>query len=295
VTIGSILGGAFRLFRERPGAVLIWTLIYLAMTVASSFVMTEIIKGQMEALYAGASEATVQLGIYWRSLLVSLAGIVVTSVLYAAAQRAVLRPREGGPGFLRLGMDEVRTFLLTIFYLIIFVIATIVLGFIVALFMGGAGPQAVGSAALIVLVLIAVMLAYFGTKLSLTYPVTIIRESFAIGEGWSLTDGRFWTLFGAYLILFLILLCLTIASLMVTDWDYLSAFLEYGINSPQVQQAALREYQQLMMGEIDTRLILTWGLTAVQGGISLTLGAGAVATAAKELTADEDGLTETFS
>jgi hypothetical protein len=293
--VGSILTGAFRLFWERPGAVLIWTLIYLAMTVASSFVVMWILQGQIEALMAGASETEAQWGFVWRSLLVSLGGILVISVLFTAAMRAVLRPGEGGPGALRIGMDEVRNVLLTLLYTIIFFVAMLVVSFFAGAFLGGASDSAMVTGVWVLVIVMAVFCIYFGTKLSLTYPMTLMRESFAIGEGWSLTNGRFWTLFAAYLILALLTVIIAIAVMAATQWDYIQAVAQYGINSPQASEYALREYQMLAVGIIDTEIILTWVLDGVQGAIGITLGAGAVATAAKELTADAPGLTETFS
>jgi len=295
VTVGSILEGAFRLIKERPGALLLWIVIQLLVTIASSYALMLIVQGQIDAYLAGATESEVGVGYLVQTLLITLAGLVVSSILYAAALRAVLRPGEGGPGALRLGMDEVRTFLLTLLYVIIFFVGMIVLTFIFALFMGGAGTRTAGAGAIIVMVLVCVIGAYFGTKLSLTYPLTLMRESFAIGEGWSLTDGRFWTLFGAYLILFLIMLVVAVASTVATDWEYFQLIAQYGLNSEQADAFTLREVQQLAAGDIDAMLILKWVLGGVQGGLFLALGAGAVGTAAKELTADEDGLTDTFA
>ena len=39
---------------------------------------------------------------------------------------AIIRPDEGGPGWLRLGMDEVRLFLLLLLYLIIFIVGSVI-------------------------------------------------------------------------------------------------------------------------------------------------------------------------
>ena len=37
MTISSLLEGGFRLIRERPGAMLIWTVVQLAVAIATSF------------------------------------------------------------------------------------------------------------------------------------------------------------------------------------------------------------------------------------------------------------------
>jgi hypothetical protein len=257
--------------------------------------MVAIINGEVSSLLAGASQTEAQWSYLWKTLLVSLAGLLVTTIVYAAAQRAVLRPREGGPGFLRLGMDEVRLFFLSLLYLVVFIVGVIVISFVFAIFMGGASTDASTTGAIVVLVVGAVLAAYFGTKLSLTFPLTIIREGYAVGEGWALTNGRFWTLFGAYFILFLIMLGTGIAIILATQQDYLQAVFQYGVNSDEAVRASLREYELLNAGEVDVQLVLHWVLSSIQGGIGFALCGGAVATAAQELTADEDGLSETFS
>ena len=48
-------------------------------------------------------------------------------------------------------------------------------------------------------------MAWFYVKLSLSFPLTLLRRRFVIGEAWTLTKGRFWTLFGAYFMIFVIM------------------------------------------------------------------------------------------
>lgn len=57
----------------------------------------------------------------------------------------------------------------------------------------------------------------------------------------------------------------------------------------------LSEFERLAYGGIDARMVIGWVLSAAVGTIGLTLWAGAAATAARELSGDEDGLAETFS
>ena len=133
------------------------------------------------------------------------------------------------------------------------------------------------------------------SKVSLTFPLTLKEKAFAIGEGWSLTNGRFWTLYGAYFIIFLIIVAVGLATTVVVRPEYLSAMFQYGFNSPEAQQASLQEYQDLMSGSLSARTIIGWVLTAVQGALGSALLGGAAATAVQQLTADEEGLSETFS
>jgi hypothetical protein len=292
VTIGSLLHGGFRLIRERPGAMLIWTLIQLAAAVASSFGAMWILQSSVDAVLGGESQQTVQLNAALQYILLGLAGLVVSTILYAAVQRAVLRPDEGGPGWLKLGMDEVRLFLIVLLCLLIFLVALLVAGLFLAAILAGAGP---GAAAIGIYVVGGIAGALFGTKVSLIFPLTLKKGAFAIGEGTSLTRGHFWTLLGTYLIIFLVLLVLGIVNVAVTQPEYLSALFQHGFGSGEVQQASLLETQKLISGTIDAPVIIGWLLTAIEGAVGCALWGGAAATAVQQLTADEPGLSETFS
>jgi len=292
VTIGTLMEGGFRLIRERPGAMLIWMVIQLAATIAASYAMVAIIQGGLGALMAGESMESVQNASRLQSLLITFGGLVVSTFLYAAVQRAIIRPDEGGPGWLRLGMDEVRLFLLLLLYLLMFAAGLLVVGIFLGLFLAAGGP---GVITVVLLVLACIAGAWFATRVSLTFPLTLKERSFAIGEGWSLARGHFWTLLGTYLIIFLILLVLGIANLAVTQSEYLSAVFQHGVGSPEAQMASVVPYQKLMTGEIDAPVIIGWVVTAVQGAIGYALFGGAAATAVQQLTSDEAGLSETFS
>lgn len=292
MTIGSLLEGGFRLIKERPGAMLIWTVIQLAMTIATSFWMASLVQGLFDAALRGESLQAAQLSFATQTLLVAFAGYIVSTILYAAVQRAIIYPAEGGPGWLRLGMDEIRFFLLLVLYSIIFGVGLLIAGLIVGLFLVGAGPQVVS---LMIIVLVFVGCSYFATKLSLSFPLTLKERTFVIGEGWRLSNGRFWTLFGAYFIIFLIMMAVGIASSLVTEPEYLSAAVRHGFSSPQADQASLLQFQKLAAGTVDAPIIIGWVLTALQGAIGAALLGGAAATAVQQLTVDEEGLSDTFS
>lgn len=295
MTVGSIISGGFRLLVARPGHLLVWILVQFALAVATSYVMLGALNRQIELSLAGATEAELNLAYMWASLPIALIGLMVSAIIYAAVQRVVLRPGSGGPGALRLGMDEVRLFLLALLYIVVGVIAMVLLTLAISLFTAGAGRATLAAGGGILLVVSLVVAAYFCVKLSLTFPLTIIRGRFAIGEGWSLTDGRFWTLFGAYLVVGLILVAAGVAVMLATDWEYLSAVVNHGVDSVEANRQSVREFVQLGESGPDLEIILKWVLTAVQGGIGFALLGGSIATAAQELTADPEGLTDTFA
>jgi hypothetical protein len=292
VTIFSLLDGGFRLIRERGGALLIWTIIQLVATVGVSFATAAILSGTMDDMLAGASEQSAQLSYLVRSCLVGLAGLAVSTILYAAAQRVVIHPMEGGPGWLKLGMDEVRLFLLTLLYLIGFLVMFILVGLVLGIFLAGAGPEL---PQLVLIVLGIVACGYFSTKLSLTFPLTLKRRAFSIGAGWNLTKGHSWTLFATFFIIFLMLLAAGILIILVTEPDFVSAIFQHGFTSAEADEASVRQYRQLMLGTIDAPIVIGWVLTAIQGAIGYALLGGAAATAVQQLTGAEEGLSETFS
>jgi hypothetical protein len=289
------MGGGFRLIKERPGAMLIWTLIQLAMTIGTSFWTASLVQGLFDALLSGESVQSVQLSFAMQSLLVAVAIGVVSTILYAAVQRAILRPTEGGPGWLKLGMDEIRFLLIVVLYSIIFAVALIIAGVILGLFFAGSGESGMQIMQILIIILGFIACSYFGTKLSLSFPLTLKEGTFSIGEGWSLSNGRFWTLYGAYFIILLILMAVGIASSVVTEPEYLSAVFQHGFSSPEADQASLLQFQKVAAGTIDAPVIIGWVLTALQGAIGVALLGGAAATAVQELTADEAGLGDTFS
>ena len=274
---------------------LIWTLFQLAVMIGASYATAYIVQGNIDALIGGASVESVQMSSSLQSFLLALVELVFTAILYAAVQRAIIRPTEGGPGWLKIGMDEVRYYLLILLFLIIFTVATIVASVVLGLFFAGTGPDGGRSLAIVLLVIGFVACSYFGTKASLTFPVTLKEKSFSIGEGWGLSNGHFWTLYGTYLIIFLILVALALVNLAVTQPDYISAVFEHGLTSPEAQLASIQQSQQLMSGNVDVPIVVGWVFGAVQATICTALSGGAAATAVQQLTTDEEGLHETFS
>lgn len=295
MTIGSLLQGGFRLIKERPGAMLIWTLVQMVASIGMGFWLASLVQGVFDAALRGESVESLRTSFVLQSLLVSIVGGIVSTILYAAVQRSILRPAEGGPGWLKLGMDEIRFFLLGVLYSLIFAIAVVIVVVILAIFMAGSGRAGLQTVQYVVIAIAVLACAYFGTKLSLSFPLTLKEGTFRIGEGWALSNGRFWTLFGTYFIIFLVLLALGVASSLVSNPDYMSAVFQHGIGSPEADMASLQQFQKLAAGTIDAPIIIGWVLTGVQGAIGAALLGGAAATAVQELTADGEGLSETFS
>jgi hypothetical protein len=292
-----MIDGGFRLIRERPAAVAIWGLLYLVASAAIALAMLPIVRAQMAALggdpqaVAGAMGATMG-----QMVLLQLVFMLLFVVLMTAAQRAVLRPAEHGLASLRLGMDELRMLGLTLLLVIGFYVLMVVGGIIVAAFAAGAGLMLGGGGAGIVgvigfLALLALAI-WLEVRLSLAFPLTLLRRRIVIGEAWRLSRGHFWTLFGGYLAIFVMLMVIFLLVSMVTSGSYFFDMLRNN-GDPEAMRAAMQA-QLERAGEIGPITILGWVLGAAAGALMVALIGGAVASAVRALTADET-VADTFA
>jgi hypothetical protein len=284
---GSIIEGAFGLVRQRFAAVAIWCLIYLLVTIGSWFAMRPFFSA--DTLGGGAA--------FGSMMLIQLASLLLFVILMTAAQRAVLRPEEEGLAYLRLGMDEVRMAGLSLI-LIIGSYITFVLIAVAAVAVIAGAAAALGAVSM-VLIMIPLMVILFGlfvwlqVRLSLAFPLTLLRERIIIGESWRLTKGRFWSLFGAYLVVFVAIAAMSILVGMATMGSYFGALLASAGNPDAVQQAMTAQMEQYQT--VNLQAVLGWGLGAVTGGLTIALSGGAVATAARELVGEQESIAETFA
>jgi hypothetical protein len=296
--VGSIISGGFRVVREHPGAVAVWGLLYLAVTVALALAIQPLVgasgPGGLDPEF-GAGDTSSMLG---RVLLFELALVIVMVVLFAASQRAVLRPERSGFAYLRLGMDELRLFGLTILLIILFYVGFLVAAIVLTLLVGvvavAAGPSAALPLAFVQLLGLMALIIWFQVRLSLTFPLTLLRGRIVIGEAWRLSRNRFWTLLGAFLVIFLMFVALWIAVTLLTGGGYLADLARNGFNLEGIQAASERQMAQ-QFGGITVMGMIGWLLAAVAGTLFIAIFGGAVATAARELTVDVEGLADTFA
>ena len=222
----------FRLVRRNPMALVAWTLLYAVVSLLSLFAMSSAIEpltawGERmdalegtsptpeEVLAAFQGFGQVMLGLSWL-IPVSLA---VSAMLMAAVARGVLNPRAGGFGYLRLGMDEFRVFVVTLVLAILMFCAWMALAVLIGVLAGIAGASGANW-----LWLVAVLgglagvaaIIWLAVRLSLAVPMTVAENRIAIFDSFGLTRGRFWSLFGMAVIAFVMVLVISLLSWVIT-------------------------------------------------------------------------------
>ncbi len=214
----------FRLLRREPVVGLTWAGLMLALGLAFGAV-TVVAVGPVLAEMAAAGaqpDPAVQMRLVGRLLpLYALSfplALALYGVFYAAVNRAILRPQDKGFAYLRLGADELKQVgVLFLYGLVVFavylvtIILMVVLGVAVgvgaaATGSGSPGPAAVGVVIALVLLGLAMFGAvlFVGVRLSLCTAITFDTGIVDLFGSWRMTRKRFWPLFGAFLLAWLV-------------------------------------------------------------------------------------------
>jgi hypothetical protein len=216
----------FRLVWERPRSVIWWAALQfvfaLALTAFIAVSAGPAFEQLAGLLFQPTTDPNVVLGLFRRILptyiVVLAAALVFHAVLYAAMNRAVMRPGDSAFGYLRLSSDELRQLglfaaLFGLAFLACLAVAVVasVVGAVVGAAVGGAGA----GAPLVMTLLLSglfVILVYLGVRFSLASPSTFAGGRIDILGSWRLTRGRFWPLFGTYLMAFVLSLVVVLLS-----------------------------------------------------------------------------------
>jgi len=206
----------FRVVAERPWAVAIWAALQFVVSLGFNLFVAvsagpAFAKLAELSLQPPAQDPTVALDLIRQvapTYLVLMAGaLVLNAVLYAAMNRAVLRPEESRFGYLRLAADELRQ--LGLFAIIAglglaaylaFVVFAAVVIVVIGLLAGEGMALALGIAVLFPAVICGFL--FFAVRLSLASPMTFATRRIDLRGAWAMTRGRFWPLLGAYFIAF---------------------------------------------------------------------------------------------
>lgn len=284
--IGSILGGAFRLLRQHPLSVLVWSILYLAGIFAI---------GLLRILVAPAGPQSAA-GAIGAGLLSQGLAIALVAVLITAATRATLHPYKRGAFYLRLGAGELRVFallaMLTIASAVAAFLLVLVNGFLLSLlgWLLPAGP-AVGwiGGALMLAELAA--LAFVQVRLSIALPLTYLYEAITVDEAWAQSRGHFWSIFGAFVVLGLLLALAGAALLALFFLPTLAMLAQTGVNSHAVAELLLMIVIAAKNLPAMSQLILVAAVLALMA-LSFVLTTATLASAARMMLGLKDGQLE---
>jgi hypothetical protein len=299
--IGAVIGGGFRIIRDKPLAVVVWAIVFLLLFMPTMFLMRPMMdaQAQMQTMAGNPQAQLAATGVMMgRLLLLFLMMLIVYVILFAAAQRAILKPEQRSFFYLRLGMDELRLLALSIIFLVAYYIAIMALTVIVGLLIGivASATGSGGVAAILGVLLFVAMIAFtafYYVRFGLAFPLTLMREKIVIGEAWRITRGRFWALFAASLVVFVIIAALLIAITSVTSGAYFAEVVRNAGNPAAVQRA--EQAQLAREFGFSAASIVMWIGGALVGALTVTLWGGAAATAVQQLTFDRKKIAETFA
>ena len=220
--------GGFRIVAERPWAVAIWAVLQFVVSLGVALIVATTAGPAYTRLLslglqpADPAEAMQLMGqvapTYFLLLVISL---VFYAVLFAAMNRAVLRPAESAFGYLRLSLDELRQLGLFILLFAIAMGVYLVLGiasFLIAMVVALAAGPGVAVSALVALLIPGLIAAFVfvGVRLSLASPLAFDRGRIDLGGAWRMSHDRFWPMLGTYLIAFALAVVVLVLTFAIT-------------------------------------------------------------------------------
>ena len=228
----SVVDAAFtglRVVRKNPGAVIAWAILHLLSVAFITWLMVVKFHDLFAKLQAmphmqGVAKEPDAAQAQWRQMAPIFHqilpiyayllpfGFVLAAVVMSAMNRAVLRPRDSGMGFLRLGMDEIRQLILMIAWTVVQFVAELLLiglaiaaGFLAKTVMHSAAPGASAHLPFVIgAVVFCVGLILFEVKMSLASAQTFATRQINIFGSWSLTNGQFLPMVATYFLTFIL-------------------------------------------------------------------------------------------
>lgn len=211
----------FRLIGKRPGAVTVWVAFWMVFALGPMIAGVVLVWPHFAEMISGMHNMDVEGGALFgkiaelQTMLWTMLGpwllwlMVAQTIINTAVFRAVLEPRSGGLGGLKLGMEEVHQFLLQIILFLLFIafacLMTMLIG--ASIMAARSAPDGVGGWVIALAVIVAFCLwVYVPTRLSLAAPMTFARKRIDVFGSWRATRGHFWPLLGMILVV-VIFLC----------------------------------------------------------------------------------------
>ena len=221
----------FNLLRREPVTWAIWGGVTLVWSLLLGAVLVGMIGGQLAAFQAATapgatpdpSATLARMGAMAPGyLVIMLLSIGFYAVWYAAVNRALLRPGDGGLAHLKLGGDEARQLgvmcLLLLVMLGVYIVVLLGVGILVgviALALRSAGPIVTGLLSIIMAFGALAAFLFVGVRLSLASALSFDTSRIDLFGSWALTRRRFWPILGAYVLAALMLMVVYIALAVV--------------------------------------------------------------------------------
>ena len=206
--IDAALSG-FRLVREHPWTIVIWTALCFAYSAAQGIFASATAGSGVMRFLALANQAnpnpdqivTTVVGIAPTYLVLVAVNMAFYAVFFAAANRAAVSPGQDQFGYLALGARELRQFgLITLLFGATF---TIYLALAIAASLVGAAVAMLAGAAVGVAVaatLVVLGLGYLWMRFSLASPLTFATDRIDLLGSWALTRESQWMILRTYLL-----------------------------------------------------------------------------------------------
>jgi hypothetical protein len=293
--------------RQRPASVLVWAAIYAVIGLVSVLLIFPMMQPIFQKLMTMDPESPQSMaalqasmgGVQGLSWLLSFASYFLSAVLLCGAFRILLRPDEPGFASLRVGWDELRIFGIIVvlafgapFAVGLFALIVMLLGLLLGFALQSVPALQILLITLLVIAAIGAVL-YAWVRISLIFPLTFLRRRLVVDEAWTLSRGRFWTLFAPYAVVFLIVALLS-GLLMVPAAIWFFSQLP-PFPAGQDPEAAGRA----VFGVLERLFSQPFGLmgafvlvSAVIQAISVALNGGVMAAAAYGFLADDGKLPE---
>lgn len=217
----------FRLARRHPLLMIFWGIAFVVgLALALSVLFAALARSMIHALLTGdrAVEAldppfsAVGMAIGFPIFFAAM--LLISAMTITAVYRAILRPKDRGFGYLRIGGDEGRQILLMLLILLVDLAALIGGGVLVTTAVAFTPAAWKGLAGVVVVVVCLLLAIWVATRLSLASAMTFAERRVTLFDSWTLTRGRFWPLLGMWLLAFVLSI---VVSLVATALSYLPA------------------------------------------------------------------------
>jgi hypothetical protein len=202
----------FKVARENPMAVLAWTLLSMVSLLINGVIMATVAGTALAEMRdisssSGQTDPQAMLEILGRLapafLLILPISLLFSGILYAAANRLVLRPGDGGFGGLKFGNDEIRQVWALVLAFLVVMGIYLVLGMAVVILaaLGAVVNPILGVLLAFIGILAALgVLVWVSLRLSLLSPIAFATGKVSLASSWAMTKGHVLPLLGAFVL-----------------------------------------------------------------------------------------------